>query len=268
MPNLDATSQTFFIPGDEHGGMGPFLRPVLAIDRCETSCVVKVGARELFGMSPYLSSKAPKPMFKAEFEHGTIRTLMRLREPEVIFFENILSEAECKYLIARAKQKLTRSFVVDHETGDGVEHPIRTSAGMSFKRGETHVIKRIEERIAHLIQWPATKTEPIALLRYRPGEFYNEHYDYFDYQTVGSEVHRANGGNRVATLLLYLNDCEAGGETLLADVGLEALPRQGCGVYFAYPNPHASSMTRHAGRPPKKGQKWIATVWFKEGKFA
>lgn len=268
MPTSNHSPPIYFSPGDDHGGMGPFLRPLPLVTPSEVGCVVTAGVRQMFGMSPYVSTRAPKPRLVTQFSHGTVRALMRMRDPEVILFENILSESECKHLINRARASVARSVVVDHDTGDGVQHPIRTSSGTSFKRGETSTIRKIEERISDIFQWPTRQTEPLSLLRYRPGEFYNEHHDFFDYSTKGSDVHRKNGGNRVATLILYLNDCNDGGETLFADVGLEALPRRGYGVYFSYANPHFSSMTRHAGRPPSKGRKWIATVWFKEGVFS
>lgn len=239
----------------------------MKIEPAETGSVVKAGSRELHGISPYVNSKAPKPLLRADFAHGTARALVRMREPDAIYYENVLSNAECDYLVRTARKRLVRSEVVDHETGGGVQHPIRTSSGMSFSRFENKVIESIENRLAHLLQWPVRKSEPLALLCYKPGEYYNEHFDYFDYFTKGSEIHRANGGNRVATLILYLSDCAQGGETLLADVGLEALPKKGSAFFFAYPNPHSSSLTRHAGRPPGKGVKWIATRWLKEGNF-
>jgi prolyl 4-hydroxylase len=191
-----------------------------------------------------------------------------MRDPEILYYENVLSATECKTLIRHARRRLERSEVVDHETGVGTVHPIRTSSGMSFKKNETRLVSDISERVSSIFQWPAGKTEPLSLLRYRPGEFYNEHYDFFDYATSGSLKHRQRGGNRVGTLILYLNDCEKGGETLFADLGLEVYPKAGCAVYFGYPNPHFASMTRHAGRPPLRGEKWIATIWFKEGVYS
>ena len=267
MPNIDCSPLSVLAPRGEHGGMGPFLRPIMPVDSASVGCVVEAGVRNVFGLSPYLSARAPEPASNFKHESGVARSLVRMRRPEIVYYEGLLSAAECKMMIAKAKKRLESSLVVDHSTGEGIVHPIRTSSGMSFKRQEDAQVAALENRMSQIFNWPVSKTEPFSMLRYRPGEFYNEHWDFFDYSTLGSGVHRDNGGNRVGTLILYLNDCPSGGETLFADLGLEVYPKVGSGVYFSYPNPHCSSMTRHAGRPPKKGEKWIATLWFKEGVF-
>ena len=41
------------------------------------------------------------------------------------------------------------------------------------------MIKNIERRIASWSQIPESHGEPIQVLRYKPGEEYRAHYDYF-----------------------------------------------------------------------------------------
>jgi prolyl 4-hydroxylase len=57
--------------------------------------------------------------------------------------------------------------------------------------------------------------EDIQVLRYKHGEKYEPHYDYFT-----DNVNTVRGGHRYATVLLYLTDVEEGGETVfpLAEV--------------------------------------------------
>lgn len=47
------------------------------------------------------------------------------------------------------------------------------------------------------------------MLKYKEGQEYQAHFDYF-FHAGGVE----NGGNRMATVLLYLNTPEEGGETV------------------------------------------------------
>lgn len=56
---------------------------------------------------------------------------------------------------------------------------------------------------------PVEHGEGMQVLRYQGGEKYDAHYDYFsDSENV------KNGGNRVATVLMYLADTDEGGETV------------------------------------------------------
>ncbi|MGZ5781611.1 MAG: prolyl hydroxylase family protein, partial [Burkholderiaceae bacterium] len=73
-------------------------------------------------------------------------------------------------------------------------------------------------------------------------------------------------GQRVATLILYLNDVEEGGETEFPEIGLKIIPKAGNALYFAYMNSSSQPdpLTLHAGRPVLKGEKWIATRWVRE----
>ena len=99
-------------------------------------------------------------------------------------------------------------------------NPARTSEGMFFERGEFEVCARIEARMAALLRWPIENGEGLQILRYRPGAEYKPHYDYFDPAQPGTPALLARGGQRVASLICYLNTPERGGSTIFPDVGL------------------------------------------------
>lgn len=67
----------------------------------------------------------------------------------------------------------------------------------------------IEERISSWTLLPVHNGEGLQVLRYGAGQKYDAHWDYF-FHKEGT----ANGGNRYATVLTYLNDVEEGGETV------------------------------------------------------
>ena len=77
----------------------------------------------------------------------------------------------------------------------------------------------------------------------------------------------ARGGQRVGTLVIYLNTPELGGGTVFPDVGLEVAPVKGNAVFFSYDRPHASTRTLHGGAPVLAGEKWVATKWLREREF-
>lgn len=195
-----------------------------------------------------------------------VTMLFALAAPRVILFGNLLAADECDELIALSRGKLERSSVVNSETGAYDVHPHRTSAGTHFARGENELIRRIEARIADLVQIPVERGEPLQILHYQPGGEYRPHFDYFDPAQPGNEVVLKHGGQRIATLVMYLNDVEAGGSTVFPQVGLDVLPRRGNAVYFAYAaeDGQLDARTLHGGSPVSAGEKWIATKWFRQ----
>jgi prolyl 4-hydroxylase len=77
----------------------------------------------------------------------------------------------------------------------------------------------------------------------------------------------ARGGQRVGTVVMYLNSPEKGGGTIFPDVGLEVAPVRGNAVFFSYDRPHPSTKTLHGGAPVLAGEKWVATKWLRERRF-
>jgi prolyl 4-hydroxylase len=196
-----------------------------------------------------------------------VRVLTTLRHPRVIVFGGLLSDAECDGLMALASPRLLRSETVDNATGGSEVNASRTSDGMFFERGETDLITRIEARIGALLRWPVNHGEGLQILRYRPGAEYRPHHDYFDPAHAGTVKILERGGQRVATLVMYLNTPDGGGATTFPDVGLEVAPVRGNAVFFSYDRAHPSTRTLHGGAPVTAGEKWVATKWLRQGVF-
>jgi prolyl 4-hydroxylase len=199
-----------------------------------------------------------------------VHILMALNAPRVVLFGNLLAPEECEALIAMSRGKLERSNVVDRQTGRYELHPDRTSEGTYFRRAENELILRIETRIAELTGCPIERGEPIQVLHYNPGTEYKPHFDYFDPADGGNRKVLSMGGQRVATLIMYLNDVEAGGSTVFPDIGLDVLPRRGNAVFFAYSDEEGrlDPRTLHGGSPVAAGEKWIATKWLRQQEYS
>lgn len=197
----------------------------------------------------------------------TVNVLLTIAQPRIVVFSNLLSPEECEALIAAAAPRMARSLTVATKTGGEEINDDRTSDGMFFQRGENPLIQRIEERIAQLLQWPIENGEGLQVLHYRPGAEYKPHYDYFDPGEPGTPTIVQRGGQRVGTLVMYLNTPEKGGGTTFPDVHLEVAPQRGNAVFFSYERPHPSTRTLHGGAPVIAGEKWIATKWLREREF-
>jgi prolyl 4-hydroxylase len=196
-----------------------------------------------------------------------VKVLLRLKHPAVAVFGDFLSQQECEQLRVDASARLARSETVENNLGGSEVNSTRTSQGMFFQRGETELCKTIEARIAALVGWPVDNGEGIQVLRYGPGAEYKPHYDYFDSSEPGTVNILKRGGQRIGTVVMYLNTPEQGGATLFPDVGLDVHAVAGNAVFFAYPTPTPSTLTLHGGAPVVKGEKWVATKWMRENRF-
>ncbi|KAG2696551.1 hypothetical protein I3843_07G061800 [Carya illinoinensis] len=198
-------------------------------------------------------------------------------EPRAFVYHNFLTKEECEYLISLAKPHMEKSTVVDSETGKSKDSRVRTSSGTFLARGRDKIIRNIEKKIAGFTFLPVEHGEGFQILHYEVGQKYEPHFDYFL-----DEFNTKNGGQRMATVLMYLSDVEEGGETVfpaamgnfssvpwwneLSDCGKEGLsvkPKMGDALLFWSMKPDATldPSSLHGGCPVIKGNKWSATKW-------
>lgn len=195
-----------------------------------------------------------------------VQVLLRVQRPVIAVLGNVLDDAECDELIRRSADKLKRSTTVDPTRGSYEVIPERSSEGSFFAVNEDDFIARLDRRIAELMQCPVEHGEGLQILRYSVGGEYRPHFDYFPPSDPGSRNQMALGGQRIATLVIYLNDVEEGGATIFPELDLEVVPRRGSAVYFEYANSRGQldPLTLHGGTPVRKGEKWIVTKWMRQ----
>ncbi|WOL14282.1 hypothetical protein Cni_G23062 [Canna indica] len=200
--------------------------------------------------------------------------------PRAFSYKGFLSDEECDHLIDLARDKLQKSMVVrDDETGRSVMSKERTSSGMFLDwRRPDDVVAQIEERIAAWTFLPEENGEPIQVLHYGHGEKYVTHCDFFF-----DEPNQRIGGQRLATVLMYLSDVEMGGETVFpysddGDInswancegaGFAVKPRKGDAFLFfsLHVNGTADVKSFHGSCPVIEGEKWVATKWIRVRAF-
>lgn len=194
---------------------------------------------------------------RIEFEGKSYPLAMRIRHPDVCLLGGVLSSAECLDLIREATPQLDRSRVFVRASGEkGATSYARTSYQASLPYGTAPWIDQIYERCAAITRWPVEQMESMHVVRYGPGGDFGPHYDYF---SVDAGVRRTR--QRVATLLLYLNNPPSGGATSFPDIELEIFPQAGNMLYFSYLGASPDTKTLHAGVPLGAGEKWIATLF-------
>ena len=217
------------------------------------------------------AAAVPQPVgindrWQLDIDGRRIQVLASMVLPRVVVFGNLLDEAECTQLIELARDRLRPSTTLNLETGEDQNVAERSSEGLFLQRGENALCRRIESRIARLLDWPVEFGEGMQILRYGPGAEYRPHYDYFDPDRPGTVETLKRGGQRVASLVMYLNTPEAGGATTFPESHFEVGAVCGNAVFFSYDRPHPMTRSLHGGAPVQQGEKWVATKWLRQSR--
>lgn len=203
-------------------------------------------------------------------------------EPRAYLLHNFLSDEECDHLIGLGKPSLRKSSVVDSKTGGSVDSDVRTSSGTFLMHHQDDIVTAIENRIATVTMIPEENGESLQILRYVDGQKYEPHTDYF-HDKVNSDA--SHGGQRLATVLMYLTTPEEGGETVFpytstkvegdewsecAKQGLAVKAKRGNALFFfsLKPDGTGDGKSTHGSCPTLKGEKFSATKWIHVGKFS
>lgn len=175
--------------------------------------------------------------------------------------------AECDWLIALARHGLRRAQVYRKDAAGHVESASRTNSEANYVIGHADIVLNlVRARLAAAAGVPARFFEIAKLLHYEPGQEFAPHCDFQDPATPALQQEVARHGQRVATVLVYLNDDYAGGETDFPKIGLRFKGARGDALLF--PSVRADGSlnydTLHAGLPPASGVKWVLSQWIRD----
>lgn len=190
-------------------------------------------------------------------------------DPPVYTCDNFLSSSECEQLIGLGgRHGLMRSQTAG-DTTSGTK-----AAGSVIRSSSTATLDHVwpecaplTEKIEALTGRDWTHFEPIALTRYIGGEQYTAHHDGLTVKRQGVSLDAmqffAQGGQRAATVLVYLSDVEEGGETAFTTLGVEVRPKAGrCLLFFpGHLDGRLDEQMEHAAKPVVRGVKWVTQVW-------
>ncbi|HEX7323886.1 MAG TPA: 2OG-Fe(II) oxygenase [Rhodanobacteraceae bacterium] len=198
---------------------------------------------------------------------GRVRVLasMGIGGVDIRIFDGLISNKEIEHIKAAAAGNMRPATVMNDKSGIGsyVDQG-RVSDVTYLPRASDPTLKLVEERISRVVGQPLVRAEGLQVLHYRHAGQYTPHWDYFvDKSNPAAQVARC--GDRVGTVILYLNDCERGGSTYFPQLDLAIHPHKGMAFWFGYADRNPRS--KHAGMPVLKGEKWIATEWYRERVF-
>jgi len=183
---------------------------------------------------------------------------------------DFVSNDECEAFIKIAQGELKPSTVISSDKH--IEHESRTSKNCWVEHNANDIIHEVSKRFSILVQIPIRNAEQYQLVYYKRGAEYKPHFDSFDYETEDGKENWEPGGQRMITVIAYLNDVEEGGETCFPELDIAIPPKKGDVVIFhntllneastTYPKINPRSL--HGGMPVIKGEKWMVNLWFRE----
>mmetsp|Transcript_14134 Transcript_14134/g.24891 ORF Transcript_14134/g.24891 Transcript_14134/m.24891 type:complete len:468 (-) Transcript_14134:124-1527(-) len=187
---------------------------------------------------------------------GSLKAYVVSRDPLMTVIPNFFSEAECDHLVNLVEGYWMPSMVggsayvksKEENAPKSLENSVsqnRTSWSCMLRYAQTNVVERLEHRVASITGLPVTQVERFNMVRYAPGELFNEHHD---------------GAFRPKTVFVYLNDLpeDEVGDTFFPVLGLSFKPRRGTAVMWSNVKSDGKEDSRmlHAGRAPLRSIKY------------
>lgn len=172
-----------------------------------------------------------------------------------------LSEDECTGITRLIDADKAPSTLMQDEP----DKEFRTSSTCHMDR-HNPMVRSVESKITSLMGIDPRHGETMQGQHYSVGQQFKAHNDYFHANTSYWEDTQKRGGQRTWTVMVYLNDVAAGGQTNFPLAGLRLDPRRGNAIVWnnldrtGQPNP----MTLHQGMPVLGGCKYIVTKWYRE----
>lgn len=193
-------------------------------------------------------------------------------EPVIRRFKGVLSADECLYLREMARPSLTENVQL---LGGNPEDPsyqeLQSNRVMVFYPiVQDLVIVLLFRRLMKHAGMGQDFAELPIVQNTREGEQFKLHADYMDPENPQQAYSIQQSGQRVKSLFCYLNDDYEGGETEFPEAGLKFKGKAGDVLVIDNVNSIGlpEEKSKHAGLPVAKGEKWLATLWFRDKKLA
>lgn len=188
-------------------------------------------------------------------------------DPNLYLFHDVISDSEIEHIKKLAKPQLKRAFVTNTDTGKEFKADYRISQSAWLDDNDSLVVKKISQRIQTTtgLSLDSEHSEALQVANYGMGGHYEPHHDFLQ-NLDGSLPVDDIDGDRIATVLFYMSDVEAGGATVFLDAEVIVYPRKGDAVFWFNLKKDGTPdvKTLHAACPVIIGSKWVANKWINE----
>jgi hypothetical protein len=212
---------------------------------------------------------------KPEFDRATWQAPIELKQhhaaPRVFTVENFLPKPACAWLIKQARKNLVRAPVQAPEKGGAfaIDAARTNSVAGSNPLQPDLVLQLANLRMAAAVGIPVANQEPTNILNYQRGEEYKPHFDFITSIEEAQPIFARELqtiGQRVVTVLVYLNEGYEGGETEFPLLDWRFKGKTGDALIFWNLSPagEGERLSWHAGKPVTKGEKWLLSKWVRQ----
>ena len=179
-------------------------------------------------------------------------------------FSNFISKEDADYIIQKSQPLFKESRLVSGSLAN-----IRKSETAWLSKNDP-VVEKIIKRVCKISNIPFENSEKMQVVKYEPNGYYKPHYDASCDDKEECVNFEKNGGQRVITMIIYLNDDFTGGMTDFPNLKMEFIPKKYSSLFFYSLEKNGNKchpLSLHAGTPVKTGIKYIANVWLRERKY-
>ncbi|XP_065202589.1 prolyl 4-hydroxylase subunit alpha-2-like [Planococcus citri] len=182
--------------------------------------------------------------------------------PKVLLYHEVLYDSEIETLKAEATKKMQVALLVGAKSNGtatrGFAYRISESA---FLNNKFSSLPQLTKRMEDISDLSISSSERWQVINYAPGGFYLLHSDYLS----GKVSSVKTSGNRMSTMLFYLNEVTLGGETVFPRIGVSVKPTKGLGLVWHNVHPDGSKnfLMNHSACPVIIGLKWGFTQWMR-----
>lgn len=187
-------------------------------------------------------------------------------EPNITIFHNLLMDFEINHIKKKAMPILSRATVHNVRTGELSFADYRISKSAWLQPEHDKLVRSLFSKISLATGLDSRSFEPLQVANYGLAGQYEPHCDHATAKTP--DTFDNFGGNRLATMLMYMTDVPVGGKTVFTKTnpGASITPTKGSGAFWfnLKRNGKGNPMTEHAACPVVIGAKWVSNVWIHE----
>ncbi|XP_033225929.1 prolyl 4-hydroxylase subunit alpha-1-like [Belonocnema kinseyi] len=185
-------------------------------------------------------------------------------DPKIVVYHDVIYEEEIENIKSLSEPMLKSAQIFNKITGK-LEHSKARVTKIAFIKDEKNKhVKLLSRRVEHITGLTVDTAEQLQIGYYEIGGFYQPHFDFATKDIVSPFSARV--GNRLATILFYMNDVTKGGGTIFPTLNFTVWPKKGSALFWynLKRNGEGDLSTFHAACPVLSGTKWIATKWLHE----